>query len=92
MTTKIKTPTKKPNKKPKITTISPFDLYKEGKDTSWTREHALDLAVDIFKHPSFVKEANAYSIVTLADTFTTFVLAGKEAAFPGIHTPVATQD
>jgi hypothetical protein len=68
-----------------------FTCSKE-KDFSWTRECALELSVDLFKQPQFVKEANAYAIVSLADTFATFVLEGKAAAFPGATTPVATQD
>jgi hypothetical protein len=61
-------------------------------DEIWARERALTWAIDVFKQPLFAKEANAYSIVSLADTFVTFTTKGRDAVFPGAATPVATQD
>jgi hypothetical protein len=87
MTTKAKKATTK-----KEANINTLFKTSEAEHYRWTRERALELSIDLFKQPFFVKEANAYAIVSLADTFATFVSEGKDAAFPGAATPVATQD
>lgn len=76
--------TKKATKKITSTSKSISDIFSPSneKDLSWTRERALELAIDMFKQPFFSKEANAYAIVSLADTFSKFVADGKDAAFP----------
>lgn len=78
----IKTTKPKNKKVTKAKSINEDILSVCSKDLAWTRERALELAIDIFKQPAFIKEANAYTIVNLADTFSTFITKGKDAAFP----------
>ena len=95
MTTKTKTKAKSAQKPVAVncgTSLGESNQGFSNFDEVWARERALTWAIDVFKQPFFAKEANAYNIVSLADTFVTFTTKGRDAVFNNTVPPVATQD